>query len=147
VMVPIRSHGITHDEAHAYSRALTEKLVAKDRKRYTASASLSDRPGRIFLDHLRNGRGTTAIGTYSPRARPGFPIAAPVSWRDIEDGIRPDAFTIDYPFPRAPAVRTRASTRRTATDRQNATSKDREALPTSTDRLKQQRRRARRREV
>jgi bifunctional non-homologous end joining protein LigD len=47
---------------------------------------------------LRNGRGTTAIGAYAPRARSGFPIAAPVTWKDIENGIGPDAFTIQSPF-------------------------------------------------
>lgn len=39
-----------------------------------------------------DGRGTTAIGTYSPRARPGFPIAAPVTWKQLERSIKPDAF-------------------------------------------------------
>ena len=47
----------------------------------------------IFLDYLRNGR-----GTYSPRARDGFPIAAPVTWSRIESGILPDAFTMNCPF-------------------------------------------------
>jgi DNA primase len=49
---------------------------------------------RILLEYLRNGHGTTAIGTYSPRARKVFPIAAPVSWPRVEAGIKPDAFTI-----------------------------------------------------
>jgi bifunctional non-homologous end joining protein LigD len=48
------------------------------------SAAAAKRSGRIFLDYLRNGRGTTAIGTYSPRARPGFPIAAPITWTQVE---------------------------------------------------------------
>jgi len=39
----------------------------------------------------------TAIGAYSPRARPGFPVAAPVTWRDVERGIRSDAFSISNP--------------------------------------------------
>ena len=41
--------------------------------------------------------GTTAIGTWSPRARAGFPIAAPVGWRQIESGIRPDAVSMEKP--------------------------------------------------
>jgi bifunctional non-homologous end joining protein LigD len=69
-----------------------------DADRYTTSASLARRPGRLFVDYLRNGRGTTAVGAYSPRAREGFPIAAPVSWRQIEQGIGPDALTIERPF-------------------------------------------------
>jgi bifunctional non-homologous end joining protein LigD len=47
---------------------------------------------------LRNGRGTTAIGAYSPRPREGFPIAAPVSWSSVEAGMKPDAFTMKSPF-------------------------------------------------
>jgi DNA primase len=54
----------------------------------TSRDGLRDRAGRIFIDYLRNGRGTTAIGAWSPRARVGFPMAAPVSWRLVENGIR-----------------------------------------------------------
>jgi DNA primase len=70
---------------------------ARDPEHYILSAQ-GNRRGRIFLDYLRNGRGTTAIGTYSSRVRPDFPIAAPVTWSRIEGGIRPDAFTMKRPF-------------------------------------------------
>ena len=78
VMVPIE-RGTTHDQAHADCKRLAERLAVTEPDRYTTSAALAKRPGRLFIDYLRNGRGTTAIGTYSPRARPGFPIAAPIT--------------------------------------------------------------------
>jgi bifunctional non-homologous end joining protein LigD len=96
LMVPIKPSLLWND-AHAYCKRLAERFVERDRDRYTLSASFAARPGRLFVDYLRNGRGTTAVGAYSPRARPGFPIAAPVSWAQIEGGIRSDAFTIDHP--------------------------------------------------
>ena len=86
-------------QAHRYSRELAQKLAASNPARYTTSAVMSERPGHLFMDFLRNGRGTTAVGTNSPRARPGFPIAAPVSWRELEGGMRPDTFTMAEPFP------------------------------------------------
>ncbi|HEU4620566.1 MAG TPA: DNA ligase D [Gammaproteobacteria bacterium] len=95
VMAPIEP-GIGHDAARRRCRAIAAKLASRDR-RYTLS-SRAARAGRLFIDYLRNGRGTTAVGTYSPRARPGFPIAAPATWKQIEDGIRPDAFTLERPF-------------------------------------------------
>ena len=49
---------------------------------------------KLFIDYLPNQHATTAIGAYPPRARPGFPIAAPVIWRDIEHGLRSDAFNL-----------------------------------------------------
>jgi bifunctional non-homologous end joining protein LigD len=97
LMVPL-GQDMTHDQAHALSRAIAERLAATDTERYTVSAAMAARKGRLFIDYLRNGRGTTAVGSYSPRARPGFPIAAPVTWRQVEAGIRPDAFTIARPF-------------------------------------------------
>ncbi|WP_348645468.1 hypothetical protein [Mesorhizobium sp. WSM4303] len=38
--------------------------------------------------------GNTAVGAFSPRARPRFPIAHPVTWKQVEAGIWPDAFTL-----------------------------------------------------
>src|SRR5437016_4247384 len=68
------------------------RFAASDPARYITSATLAKRRGQLFLDYFRNGRGTTAIGTYSPRARSGFPITAPVTWKQLERGIKPNAF-------------------------------------------------------
>ncbi|MER9022393.1 DNA ligase D [Mesorhizobium sp. M0815] len=97
VMAPLQAV-ITHDAARQYARRLAQQLASKHPDRYLISAAPSGRSGRIFLDYLRNGRGNTAVGAYSPRARLGFPIAAPVSWNQVEKGIAPDAFTLQSPF-------------------------------------------------
>jgi bifunctional non-homologous end joining protein LigD len=89
---------LTHDAAHACAKRIAQHLAETDSDRYVTVADPARRVGRIFIDYLRNGRGTTAVGTYSPRARPGFPIAAPVTWRQVEGGIRPDAYTMARPF-------------------------------------------------
>lgn len=96
LMAPL-DEPMLHDQAHRIARSVCSEFAARDADRYILSAQ-ARRRGRIFLDYLRNGRGTTTIGTYSPRAREHFPIAAPVTWARIERGIRPDAFTIENPF-------------------------------------------------
>jgi bifunctional non-homologous end joining protein LigD len=96
LMAPLEEP-VTHDEAHRIARRIVSTIAAKGSDRYILSAQ-AERRDRIFLDYLRNGRGTTAIGTYSPRVREGFPIAAPVSWARVEAGIRPDAYSMKSPF-------------------------------------------------
>jgi bifunctional non-homologous end joining protein LigD len=93
LMVPI-DRDISHDAARLYCKLLAQRLEATDAARYTTSSAPAKRNKRIYIDYLRNGRGTTAVGAYSPRAREGFPVAAPVTWAQVERGIRPDAFTI-----------------------------------------------------
>jgi bifunctional non-homologous end joining protein LigD len=95
VVAPLKQR-ITHDRAHGWARRLASELAGQD-PLYILTAQ-ENRHGRVFIDYLRNGRGTTAVGTYSPRVHKGFPVAAPVSWKRIESGIRPDAFTMRSPF-------------------------------------------------
>ena len=96
VMTPI-AREMVWDRAHDFARRIAVELAAHNPDRYVTSAELVKRPGKLFIDYLRNGRGTTAIGAYSPRTRQGFPVAAPVAWRDIENGLRSDAFTMAKP--------------------------------------------------
>lgn len=112
VMVPIPPGQLTHDQAHRISRALADKVVHKNPTRLTTAAALSARDGRLFIDYLRNGRGTTAVASYSPRARRGFPIAAPTTWRELEIGTRPDKYTLSQPCSERPVNQTQASLRR-----------------------------------
>jgi bifunctional non-homologous end joining protein LigD len=100
LMAPIEPR-VSHDKARVYCRSLVERVAAAKPDAYTISPLPARRNNRIFLDYLRNGRGTTAVGAYSPRAREGFPVAAPVTWKDIERGVRPDAYTLRRPPRRA----------------------------------------------
>jgi bifunctional non-homologous end joining protein LigD len=100
LMVPIEPR-FSHDKARLYCKALVARLEATRPDAYTISPLPARRSNRIYLDYLRNGRGTTAVGAYSSRAREGFPVAAPVTWKQIEQGVRPDAYTLRRPPRRA----------------------------------------------
>ena len=56
---------------------------------YLSKMSKAARKGRIFVDYLRNERGSTAVGPYSPRARSGTAVALPLSWADLKLPQRP----------------------------------------------------------
>src|SRR5207249_10497777 len=90
--VQLHQHGVVNVRAERAFNGFEVSTVAVAGE--LLSASPAGRRGRIFLDYLRNGRGNTAVGAYSPRARPKFPIASPVTWSQVEKGIPADAFTI-----------------------------------------------------
>src|SRR3954447_6307682 len=87
VIVPI-DRALGHRQVHRYALELANRIAARRPDKYTTVAGASNRHGRLFIDCLRNGRGYTAVGAYSPRARPRFPFAAPVTWRNLENGVR-----------------------------------------------------------
>ena len=96
IYVPIeRSFG--WDMARAYCKMIAKRLAATAPERYTFSPGVEARRSRIYIDVLRNGRGATAIGPYSPISHPGFPIARPLKWAELEEGLDPTAFTMDHP--------------------------------------------------
>ena len=70
-------------EVKAFARGVADALVAEDPDRYTANPLKRTRTGKIFIDYLRNGRGSSAICNYSPRAKPGASVATPLRWDEL----------------------------------------------------------------
>jgi bifunctional non-homologous end joining protein LigD len=105
VVAPL-ARKLTHDRAHSYAKQIAQRLAATAPDLLITKADPSLRRGHLFIDYLRNGRGTTAVGAFSPRARPGFPIAAPLTWRQLTKGIGPTAYSMTkVPGRRADALR------------------------------------------
>lgn len=82
------------DEIRRFAQGFARQLALENPRLLTARSAMDQRKGLIFLDYLRNGRGTTSIATYCPRARPGAPVAAPVSWQEVEAGVKPNTFNV-----------------------------------------------------
>jgi bifunctional non-homologous end joining protein LigD len=85
-----------HDwqEAKAFCKRVADLIVAADPNHYTANMAKAARPGKIFVDYLRNGRGATAVVPYSTRARPGAPVSTPLTWEELSARIRSDRYNV-----------------------------------------------------
>jgi len=91
VVVPLEVGG-DFEPVRAWTHAFVEVLAANDPDTFTSKMRKDLRPGRVFVDYLRNAHGATAVCAYSTRARPGAPVSVPVSWRQLATGLDPLSF-------------------------------------------------------
>lgn len=93
VVVPLNP-GCDWDLTKRFAKGFAEALAQSEPTRFLATSTKSLRNKRIFVDYLRNGRGATAVASYSLRGRPGAPVAMPLAWSELAKLNRADAFTI-----------------------------------------------------
>jgi bifunctional non-homologous end joining protein LigD len=93
VVLPVRAR-YGWDAVKSFARAVTDDIVRRHPQSYTGNLAKRARGGKIFIDYLRNQRGATTIAPFSARASADAPVAMPLSWREVEEGVRSDAFTV-----------------------------------------------------
>lgn len=93
IMIPIEPR-LDWELIKRITHAMANVLVAINPDQYIATMSKEKRKDKIFIDYLRNTRGATAIATYSTRARPGAPIAMPLTWDSLSTRIKSNRFDI-----------------------------------------------------
>jgi bifunctional non-homologous end joining protein LigD len=93
VVVPIERR-TTWDDAAQFARDLAGRLADEDPDAFVLTSTRAKRKGRIYVDTLRNAYGSTAIASYSPRAREGATVAMPVGWDEVTAKLDPRAFDV-----------------------------------------------------
>jgi bifunctional non-homologous end joining protein LigD len=69
-----------------FAKSIADAMTADSPDRFIATITKSKRRGKVLIDYLRNGRGSTAIAPYATRARDGAPVSMPLAWEEI-DGV------------------------------------------------------------
>jgi len=78
----------------AFAHTLAREMAARHPSLYTATIAKTARHKKIFVDYLRNGEGSTAVAPYSVRARPGAPVAMPITWQELKNIKSGDHFSL-----------------------------------------------------
>jgi bifunctional non-homologous end joining protein LigD len=81
-------------EAKSFTAAVADAMAAAQPDRYVATVAKRARRGRIFVDFLRNNRGSTAVAAYSTRALPQASVSTPLEWDELSERLRSDHFTV-----------------------------------------------------
>lgn len=93
VMVPLLPE-MTWRVTTQFAKRVSEEMEEKYADRFTSKMDKSRRRGKIYVDWMRNGRGANSAEPYCLRARPGAPVATPITWEELVRGVRPDAFNL-----------------------------------------------------
>jgi len=83
------------DTVREFARQAAELLAARNPDLVTTEQRRDKRGSRIYADIMRNAYAQLAVAPYSVRARPGAPVATPLSWDELDDdALRPGQFTL-----------------------------------------------------
>ncbi|WP_328437634.1 non-homologous end-joining DNA ligase [Streptomyces sp. NBC_00444] len=84
VIVPLNGQH-DFDEVREFARDLADTLADAHPDRLTTAARKKDRGDRLYLDVQRNAYAQTAAAPYTVRAKPGAPVATPLTWTQLDD--------------------------------------------------------------
>src|SRR5437870_271516 len=79
----------------AVAQALAAEVASRAPKIATTQRSLAKRQKQqVYVDAMQNARGKTIAAPYSARAKPGATVSMPLTWKQVEKGVKISDFTI-----------------------------------------------------
>src|SRR5262249_62176065 len=95
VYVPI-VRGPEQKGVWTFAKALAQELARRHPALLTSEYKVAKRPkGRVLVDYNQNAWGRTLASVYSVRPHPRACVSTPVTWKEIEQGIRIKDVRID----------------------------------------------------
>ena len=86
--------GCDWDLTKRFAHGFADTLARSQPDRFVANRDQEQAQQAHFRGYLRNGRGATAVASWSMRARPGAPVAVPIAWSALAKLDEANGFTI-----------------------------------------------------
>ncbi|SAK95315.1 ATP dependent DNA ligase [Caballeronia fortuita] len=93
VVVPLAKHA-GWDEMKDFSQAVAQHMASALPKLFSAKMGMQNRKGKIFIDYLRNNRGSSTVAAFSLRARPGLGASVTLAWDELDSVTSGDQWNI-----------------------------------------------------
>ena len=95
VYVPI-VRGPLQKDVWTFAKALAQELAGRHPKLLTSEYKVANRPkGRVLVDYNQNAWGRTLASVYSVRPTPFAGVSTPITWKEVDKGVRLEDFRLD----------------------------------------------------
>ena len=95
VYVPI-VRGPLQREVWTFAKALAQELSGRHPAVMTSEYRVARRPeGRVLIDYNQNAWGRTLASVYSVRPHPRACVSTPITWEEVDEGVRIEDFRLD----------------------------------------------------
>lgn len=94
VYVPI-ARGPLQKQVWEFAKAFAKELERRHPKIITAEYRVAKRPpGHVLVDYNQNAWNRTLASVYSVRPKPAASVSTPVTWKEVERGMKLEDFTM-----------------------------------------------------
>jgi bifunctional non-homologous end joining protein LigD len=95
LFVPI-VRGPLQKDVWTFAKSLAQELARRHPALMTSEYRVAKRPaGRVLVDYNQNAWGRTLASVYSVRPHPRACVSTPITWKEVDSGVRIEDFRID----------------------------------------------------
>jgi bifunctional non-homologous end joining protein LigD len=95
IYIPI-VRGPLQKQVWTFAKAFARELGSRHPNTITSEYRVAKRPSkRVLVDYNQNAWGRTLASVYSVRPKPHATVSAPVTWKEVEAGIKIEDFRLD----------------------------------------------------
>jgi bifunctional non-homologous end joining protein LigD len=94
IFVPIEP-GYSYQQVRDFVGTVGRMIERADREHVTMAWKIENRTGKVFVDHNMNRSGANIAAVYSMRPEARATLSTPLTWAEVEGGVRPQDFRIE----------------------------------------------------
>lgn len=96
IYIPLPVDAFTYEETGVFTEFVCNFLVQQYPDWFTTERLKKKRGQRLYLDYVQHREGKTIISPYSTRGNPNGLVATPLFWKEVNEELTPDTFTMHH---------------------------------------------------
>jgi len=94
IYVPLKPTN-EYEQVAEFARLLAGEVALRAPKIATVERTIAKRkPTQVYVDWMQNARGKSLAAAFTARAKPKAPVSMPLTWKEVEKGVKITDFTI-----------------------------------------------------
>jgi bifunctional non-homologous end joining protein LigD len=94
IYVPLKPAN-EYEKVAEFARLLASEVAQRAPKIATVERTIAKRKStQVYVDWMQNARGKSLASVFTARAKPKAPVSMPLTWKQIEQGVKIQDFTI-----------------------------------------------------